>query len=70
MRMINNNTSPTENCRHVDICYWALQDWVQEDKSFIMRHCAGVLNVSDDLTKPLGYVLHARHCRRLMGHYN
>ena len=69
MLMINNNTTLTENCRHVDIRYWALQDWVREDKVMIMVHCAGVLNVSDDLTKPLGYVLHARHCRRLMGHY-
>lgn len=32
MQMTNNNKSPTENCRHVDICYWALQDWVQEHK--------------------------------------
>jgi hypothetical protein len=24
---------------------------------------------SDDLTKPLGWVLHSRHCRRIMGHY-
>ena len=28
MQMINNNTTPTENCRHVDIHCWALQDWV------------------------------------------
>ena len=69
MRMTIDNMSPIESYRHVDILYWALQDWVQEYKSFIMQHCAGVLNVSDDLTKPLGYVLHVRHCRRLMGNY-
>ena len=69
LQMINKNTAPTENCRHVDIRYWALQDWVQDDKSMIMRHICGSQNVSDDFTKPLGYVLHSRHCRRLMVHY-
>ena len=69
LQMINENTAPTENCRHVDIRYWALQDWVREDKILIMRHCAGIRNIADDLTKLLGYVLHSRHCHRLMGHY-
>ena len=34
-----------------------------------MEHLPGILNPSDDLTKPLGWVLHARHARRSMGHY-
>ena len=34
-----------------------------------MKHIPGVLNPSDDMTKPLGWILHARHCRRIMGHY-
>ena len=29
-----------------------------------------ILNPSVDLTKPLGWVLHARHCRRIMGHFD
>ena len=29
----------------------------------------GKLNCSDALTKPLGWVLHNRHARRLMGHF-
>ena len=69
LQMINENTAPTENCRHVDIRYWALQDWVRDDKIMIMRHICGNQNVSDGFTKPLSYVLHSRHCRRLMGHY-
>ena len=63
MLMINDNTALTENFRHVDIRYWALQDSVREDKVMIMVHCAGILDVSDDLTKPLGYVLHAHYSR-------
>ena len=33
-----------------------------------MKHIPGIINPSDDLTKPLGWVLHARHVRRIMGH--
>ena len=69
LQMINDNTAPTDRCRHVDIRYWALQDWAKTDKSIFMRHIDGTKNVSDDLTKPLGYILHNRHCRRIMGHY-
>ena len=69
LKMINENTSPTERCRHVDLRYWAIQDWKRVDQSLFMTHLPGVLNISDDQTKPLGYVLHARHCRRAMGHY-
>ena len=34
-----------------------------------MRHIAGIINPSDDLTKALGWVLHSRHALRGMGHY-
>ena len=34
-----------------------------------MEHLPGILNPSDDLTKPLGWVLHARHARRSMEHH-
>ena len=50
------------------ICFFALQDW-RLDGDIIMIHIPGILNFSDDLTKPLGWVLHARHCRRHMGHF-
>ena len=33
-----------------------------------MKHIPGVINPADDLTKPLGYVLHSRHARYMMGH--
>ena len=69
LTIINDNTSPTERTRHIDVRYWAIQDWVREDKSFIMQWLPGILNISDAETKPLGYVLHARHCCRMIGHY-
>ena len=68
IKIVNNNV-PAERTRHMDIRHFALQDWVQ-DKTAVLEHMPGILNPSDDLTKPLGWVLHARHCRRIMGHYN
>ncbi len=34
-----------------------------------MEHLPGIINPSNDLTKPLGWVLHHRHARRSMGHF-
>ena len=61
LQIINQNTSPTERTRHMDIRYFAIQDWVSEDYSIIMKWIPGKINISDAKTKPLGYVLHARH---------
>ena len=48
--------------------FFSIQDW-REAGDIIMKHIPVILNPSDDMTKPLGWVLHARHCRRIMGHY-
>ena len=66
--IINNNTSPTEQTQHLDIRYYAIQDW-REAGDIIMEHIPGILNPSDNMTKPLGYVLHARYYRQIMGDY-
>ena len=58
LQIINNNTSPTKQTRHLDIRYFAIQDW-REAGDIVMEHIPGILNPSDNLTKPLGYVLHA-----------
>ena len=58
LNLINNNTSLTERTRHLGLRYFAIQDW-REAGDIIMEHIPGVINPSDDLTKPLGYVLHA-----------
>ena len=59
---------PTERSRHIDIQHFALQDW-KEAGAIEMRFIPGVINPADDMTKPLGWILHSRHARRLMGHY-
>ena len=48
--------------------FFAIQDW-REAGDIIMKHIPGILNLPDYMTKPLGWVLHARHCRPIMGHY-
>jgi hypothetical protein len=52
----------------MDLRFFAIQDW-REAGDIVMSHIPGILNPSDDLTKPLGWVLHSRHCRRIMRHY-
>ncbi|KAG7340746.1 reverse transcriptase RNA-dependent DNA polymerase [Nitzschia inconspicua] len=65
---IINARKPTERSRHIDIQAFAIQDW-KDNGDILMHHIPGVINPSDSLTKPTGWVLHSRHCRRIMGHY-
>jgi hypothetical protein len=65
---IVNSGVPTERSRHIDIPYFAIQDWKREG-SIIMQHIPGKINPADAMTKPLGWVLHNRHARRFLGHY-
>ena len=44
-----------------------IQDW-KEAGDATLSFVPGIVNPSDDLTKPLGWILHARHARRVMGH--
>ena len=69
LRMINETSSPTERTRHIDAQFFQLQDW-RIDGDIIMLHIPGIFNISDAETKPLGFVLHSWHCRRMMGHYD
>ena len=62
------HTDTTERSRHIDIAYFAIQDW-KEAQEVKLVHCPGILNPTDDLTKPLSWVLHSCHARRIMGHY-
>ena len=65
---IINARHPTDRTRPIDGPFFRIQDWKQH-KDIIFIHIPGILNPSDDLTKPLGWVLHSRHARRIMGHY-
>ena len=69
LRIINDNRSPTDRVRHMNLRFFAIQDW-REDGDIIMKHIPGIYCMPDALTKNLGWVLNSRHCRRMMGHYN
>ena len=66
---IVNSQKPTERTRHMEIRFFAIQDWKQNDE-ILLLHIPGTINPSDDLTKPLGYMLHNRHARFIMNGYN
>ena len=65
---IVNSRKPTERSRHIDIRFFAIQDWKARG-DIKLFHIPGAINPADDLTKPLGYVLHKRHARYIMGHH-
>ena len=53
------------------IGFFALQDWIHvTTKDIELLHIPSIINPSDDLTKPLGWVLHSRHAQYIMGHYD
>jgi hypothetical protein len=66
---IINAQKPTERSRHIEIRFFAIQDWKMKGE-IKMLHIPGVINPADDLTKPLGWILHSRHARFIMGHYD
>ena len=67
IKMINAD-KPTQRCCHIDIQHFAIQEWCQQ-LDIVLEHIPGTSNPADDYTKLLGWVLHHRHCRRLMGHH-
>ena len=67
IKMINARV-PTKRSRHIDIQHFAIQDW-KDQGDILMEHIPGIINPSDDLTKPLGWILHSHHAPRIMGHY-
>ena len=64
-----NERRPTNRVRHVEIQHFAIQEW-RKAGHVILQHVPGTINPSDDLTKPLSWILHGRHARRNMGHYD
>ena len=64
---MTNSKMPAERSRHIGIQHFAIQDW--KDQGVLTMCCIpGIVNPADDLAKPLGWVSHSRHCRRMMGH--
>ena len=35
---------PTEQTRHIDICFFAIQDWIHKSKDIQLAHIPGVIN--------------------------
>ena len=68
IRIINDNRMPTDRIRHLEIRWFAIQDWC-ENKEIILEHLPGIHMPSDAQTKPLAWILHNRHCRQMMGHH-
>ena len=64
--MMGNANKQTPRARHIDIQYFAIQEWVKQ-KFVRLFHTPGIVNPADALTKALGYVLHHRHVTRAMG---
>jgi hypothetical protein len=63
-----NSSKPTPRVRHIDIQHFAIQEWKQAGE-ILLHHIPGIISPPDALTKPLSWVLHARHVRRMMGHH-
>jgi hypothetical protein len=65
-QLMANAGQPTKRTRHMDIKFFALQDWVEHDLLVLERIDTSV-NCSDALTKPNNRILFNRHLDRLMG---
>jgi hypothetical protein len=65
--MMANNVRPTDRTRHMDIRYFAIQEWIHVDKDIILIHIPTILNAADALTKALAWLKHHHHMTRAMG---
>jgi hypothetical protein len=66
--MMANNTRPTDHTRHMDIRWFAIQEWVHVDKDIILVHISGIINPTDAMTKALAWLKHYCHMSHAMGH--
>jgi hypothetical protein len=64
--MMANAGKPTERSRHIDIQNFALLSWVKNG-DVLLAHISGTDNPSDAIIKALVWILHLRHCFRVMG---
>lgn len=64
---IANAQKPTPRTRHMDIRYFALSDWVEQDLMFLERIHTSI-NEADHFTKILERTLFYRHVDHIMGH--
>jgi hypothetical protein len=67
IKMVNADR-PTKRSCHIDIQYFAIQHW-KKAGHLMLTKIPGIINPSDALTKSVGWILHSRHVRRMMGHF-
>ena len=63
---VSNNQRATKRLRHVDLRHFALLEWVKNG-DVVLKHIPSANNPADELTKPLGPILHCRHSNTLLG---
>ena len=63
-----NTCHPTDYTQHIETPYFKIQDW-KEQEVIKLIYIPGIINNSDDLTKPLGWFLHSQHTRCTTGHF-
>jgi len=52
-----NQCKPTTCSCCIDVQFFAIQDWCKQGDN-LMKHISGILNLADNLTKALGWILH------------
>jgi len=66
--MMVNQSRPTMRTRHIDIQWFAIQEWKQAG-DIIMQYVRTGNNSADVMTKALGWVLLNKHAFKSMGLY-
>ncbi len=64
---MGNAQKPTSRTRHIDIKFFSLCDWVEQDL-MILDQINTLINMADHLTKALQPTLYHRHADFLLGH--
>eukprot|EP00957_Ditylum_brightwellii_P171097 13024610-Ditylum_brightwellii.AAC.1 len=62
-----NNNKPNGHTSHIDINYFALQEWVTYTEAKL-AHTQGITNPTYALAKALGWTLHHCHAMYIMDH--
>ncbi len=61
-----NDGKPTSRTRHIDIKFYAIQEWVERDL-VVLKRIDTAINMADHFTKPLPRILFYRHNDYNMG---
>lgn len=69
LQMINDKSSQTNQTCHFNIHFFQIQDW-REEGDIIMVYIPLMLNISDLLSKPVGFLLHSQHGCYFMDYYH